>query len=222
MAKKSESSLSLSGAGKFLFGIFLSIFALILTYSFLKLLSSFRIEVNEAYFLLGAGSYALFHFLFRKPFLPYIFGHELSHALSILLLKGKVKKIHISAQRGSVKGTKTNFFIALSPYLFPIYSLAIVIVYLLLSIFLDVRKYLSFFLFLIGFTWAFHLLLTVYFLSQRQRDIIQTGRLFSFSLIYTVNLLTLVFILSCLSKHISFEHFLLVVEKEIRKVLAYL
>ncbi len=179
----------------------------ILSIVFLKQLSSFRIGSNESYFLLGVGVYALIHFLFKKPILLYIFGHELTHAISVFLCRGRVKSFRVSRRGGGVGSTKANFFISLSPYLFPIYTILVVVVYFFLALFLDVSKYLAVFLFVVGLTWAFHIFLTLYFLGQGQKDVVRSGRIFSLPLIYITNLLILLIILCCLSRQIALKDF---------------
>ena len=58
-----------------------------------------------------------------------------------------------------------------------------------LSLFLDQRVYEPFWLGLIGLTWAFHLTFTITMLRQHQPDIRQHGRLFSYAVIYLLNML---------------------------------
>ena len=180
----------------------------IFSIAFLKELSSFKIGIQESFFLLGITTYALFHFLFKKPIYLYIFGHELTHAISVFLCKGKVKSFHISRRGGRVGSTKSNFFIYLSPYLFPIYVILTTVIYFFIRLFFHTEGYLNLFLFFIGFTWAFHIFLTFYFLGKGQMDIMHSGRIFSLPLIYVVNLFTLIIILSCLSKQIVLKNFL--------------
>lgn len=193
---------------KIILGIFLIFAGVVFTVAFLKQVSFFTIGTKESYFLLGIAGYAIIHFLFKKPILVYIFGHELTHAISVFLCRGKVKSFHVSRRGGRVGSTKLNFFISLSPYLFPIYTIFVVISYFVLALFLDVSTFLGFFLFFVGFTWAFHIFLTFYFLGQGQKDIIHSGRIFSLPLIYIVNLFILAIILSCLSKQIAWTDFL--------------
>lgn len=192
---------------KIILGILLALGGVVFTAAFLKQRSCFTIGTKESYFLLGIAGYAIVHFLFKKPILFYIFGHELTHAISVFLCRGKVKSFRISRRGGRVGSSKSNFFISLSPYLFPIYTIFVVVIYFVLALFLDVSRYLGFFLFFVGFTWAFHIFLTFYFLGQGQRDVVRSGRIFSLPLIYIVNLFILVVILSCLSKQIAFTDF---------------
>jgi hypothetical protein len=162
---------------------------------------------NQSYFLAGIGIYLIIHSLFYKPVYLYIVGHELSHVLFTWFCGGRVKSFRASFEGGSVVSTKSNFFITLGPYFFPIYTILVSGVYLCLSIFSEVNKYSSLFIFLIGFSWTFHVVLTVHFIKMRQPDILKTGTLFSISLIYIINLAILVFILSSLFTEVSFLDF---------------
>lgn len=40
-----------------------------------------------------------------------------------------------------------------------------------------------------GFTWAFHLTFTIHMLAQRQPDVQEHGRIFSYAVIYLMNVL---------------------------------
>ena len=54
--------------------------------------------------------------------------------------------------------------------------------------FLRPLPFLPLWLFLVGFTWAFHVLFTLETLGQRQPDVRSYGRVFSWTFIYLVNL----------------------------------
>src|SRR5574337_256027 len=58
------------------------------------------------YFLAGCFSYLTLHFLFRKPILTYVFGHELTHAFFVVLFGGSVKSFRADARGGQVTVTK--------------------------------------------------------------------------------------------------------------------
>ena len=50
----------------------------------------------------------------------YIVIHECSHALSVILTHNKIYAFKVGKDHGYVKTNKTNLFIRLSPYLFPL------------------------------------------------------------------------------------------------------
>jgi len=127
--------------------------------------------------------------LLPKPVRVYILGHELTHALWAILFGGRARNLRVSEKGGSVRVTKDNVLITLAPYFFPFYTILLIFVHLLLRIFFDPVPYPAAWLFLIGFTWAFHVTFTLQSLTVRQPDIQEHGRLFSYALIYLLNML---------------------------------
>ena len=75
----------------------------------------------------------------------YVLGHELTHALWTWLFGGKVKKMKVSSSGGHVVISKTNFFIALAPYFFPLYAVIVVAVFATGHLIWDWKSYLVFF-----------------------------------------------------------------------------
>jgi hypothetical protein len=96
--------------------------------------------------------------------------------------------VRVSASGGNVRLTKTDAVIALAPYFFPFYTFVVILVALVMSAFVRPLPFLPLWMFLIGFTWAFHVLFTLQTLTQRQPDIKPYGRLFSWSVIFIVNI----------------------------------
>jgi hypothetical protein len=121
------------------------------------------------------------------PVRVYVLGHELTHALWGLLFGARPSDLRVGASGGSVRLTKSNLLITLAPYFFPFYTFLVVIAALITSAFLRPLPCLPLWMFLIGFTWAFHLLFTVETLTQRQPDIKLYGRMFSWVFIFLVN-----------------------------------
>ena len=131
--------------------------------------------------------------LFLPPLTrTYVLGHELTHALWTLLFGGKASGLKVTDRGGSVRVTKTNAWITLSPYFFPLYTFAIALAWLVSAgLFPPVKPYAPIFLFWIGLTWSFHLTFTLRFLAYNQPDIREHGRLFSYALIYALNVLSI-------------------------------
>ena len=130
----------------------------------------------------------------------YVLGHELTHALWTMLFGGRPSGLHVSEAGGSVRVSKNNVWVTLAPYFFPLYMVAAALLWLLLAwLFPVVRPYYPVALFWIGLAWAFHLTFTVKFLSWRQPDVLEHGRLFSYTLIYALNLLTVAAALTAVS-----------------------
>src|ERR1700681_420898 len=82
-----------------------------------------NVPEGSFYFFAGVGTYFAFQWAFFRPIRTYVFGHELTHALAAWMTGGKVKHFHVSKKGGSVTVTKTNFFVALAPYIIPLYAL---------------------------------------------------------------------------------------------------
>lgn len=139
--------------------------------------------------LIGFGLWIFLYFVMPRPIRTYVLGHELTHALWGWLMGARIKKLRVSGKGGSVVLSKSNFVIELAPYFFPFYTLLVVLLYTLLSLFFDPRPYEPFWLGCIGLSWAFHLTFTISALAEHQPDIQRNGRLFSYALIYTANVL---------------------------------
>jgi len=163
---------------------------------------------QQKYFIVGIISYLVVHAVVFKPSYLYVLSHELMHAIAALLSGGRVRSIKVSSKGGSVATTKSNLFIALSPYLFPLYTIIVVLLWLGIKYVMKSDINCSFFLFAIGFTLAFHIVLTIDFLKIRQTDLIYAGYLFSICLIYIINLIIVGLILSFLFKSVIFTVFL--------------
>ena len=143
----------------------------------------------------GVASFALCWIAVPHPVRAYVLGHELTHAIWGLMFGARPSDLRVGQNGGSVKLTKSNLLITLAPYFFPFYTFLVVIVALITYAFLRPLPCLPLWMFLIGFTWAFHLLFTIETLTQRQPDIKLYGRMFSWVFIFLVNaLIVMVFL----------------------------
>lgn len=136
----------------------------------------------------GAGCWLAVFFLLPKPMRLYVFGHELTHALSTLAFGGKVKKFKVTSSGGHVVVTKNNFVIALAPYFLPLYVVLIVCVFTVGHLLWGWTQYLVWFHFSVGAAYAFHVTLTCHILQTRQSDITSQGYLFSAVVIFLGNI----------------------------------
>ena len=84
--------------------------------------------------------------------------------------------------------TKSNFFIALAPYFFPVYVVLVVLVFVIGHWLWNWKNYLPWFHLLVGAAYAFHVTLTWHILRTRQTDITQQGYLFSVVIIFLGNI----------------------------------
>jgi len=158
-------------------------------YTLAKTFLSFAGTGGKEYipFWIGIFCYGIFQIAFYKPLRTYVFGHELSHAIAGILSGARIKKFNVGKESGSVVLTKDNIWITLAPYFFPIYTVALIIIYVLAGWFVDIRLYYPYFLFFAGLTIAFHVALTVYILSIGQPDLKVYGVFFSYVAMIAVN-----------------------------------
>lgn len=152
----------------------------------------------ETFSLLGGMvAFAFCWMAISKPMKTYVLGHELTHALWGLLFGAHPHDIKVTAFGGSVKLSKTNFLITLAPYFFPFYTFVVIVAALITYAFTRPLPFMPLWMFLVGFTWAFHALFTLQTLTERQPDIKVYGRVFSWVFIFLANIaLILVFIAS--------------------------
>jgi len=157
------------------------------------------LDINTWWFMGGFCIWLLLFCIFPRPIRTYVLGHELTHALWGLLMGARVSRLRVTGKGGSVNLSKTNVLITLAPYFFPFYTVLTLIAYLLIDYGWDISYYKPFWYGLFGITWAFHLTFTVVMLGMRQPDIHEHGRLFSYVLIYCINLATASLLLNLLT-----------------------
>ena len=135
----------------------------------------------------GILTFAFAWMALSHPVRVYVLGHELTHALWGLLFGARPSDVRVSASGGSVRLTKSNLLITLAPYFFPFYTFVVIVVALITYAFIRPLPYLPLWLFLVGFTWSFHVLFTLETLTERQPDVKLYGRIFSWTFIFLVN-----------------------------------
>ena len=123
----------------------------------------------------------------------YVLGHELTHALFVLLHLGKVTEFHVSVEGGYITTNKTNLIIALSPYFVPFWSVVAVAIYLPLRMIAGFSHDWDRLLYaLLGLTWTFHMVWTLWMIPRDQPDLKENGTFLSLVIIYMANLLVMV------------------------------
>ena len=155
----------------------------------------------------GFFAYPIFHIVFFKPMYIYAAGHETVHVLATWLCGGKVTSFHVSQAGGNVTTTKTNPFIRLSPYFVPIHTIALFLLYGILSKFYNMSGFFNEFIFFVGFTMSFHIFMTIEVMKMRQPDIVKTGYLFSVFCIYVANIFVAILVLNFIFSGVSFVFF---------------
>ncbi len=143
----------------------------------------------------GMLAFALCWMSVPHPVKTYVLGHELTHAIWGLLFGAMPSRLRVSESGGSVNLTKSNMLITLAPYFFPFYTFVVVVVAIITYAFIRPLPWLPLWMFMVGFTWAFHVLFTIETLAQRQPDVKLYGRIFSWVFIFLANVaLVLVFL----------------------------
>ena len=164
------------------------------------------LKSNLLFFGTGFVSHLAFFLVFNKPIRTYIIGHELTHALWVVLMRGSVKRVKLNKKSGYVHATKVNPLIALAPYFFPMYMLAVIGLYYLAKLFWPMGRYVNYLLFAVGFTWSFHLLLNTWMLARHQDDVRVAGVAFSYVAIYLLNIVVLGLLLCFVSTSITLRN----------------
>ncbi|MFC1499146.1 hypothetical protein ACFLS1_11860 [Verrucomicrobiota bacterium] len=179
---------------KLLVGIVLIPFCIAVTQTLVSLVRVMQPSdcsaIPSSAWALGGGFlvWLFLYFVLPRPVRTYVLAHELTHALWGLLMDAKIFRMRISAKSGSVTLSKTNFIILLAPYFFPLYTVLVIAGYYVLSVFFDMERYYLCWLSLIGFTWGFHFTFTISTLLQHQTDVKECGRVFSYAMIYLMNI----------------------------------
>jgi hypothetical protein len=213
---------------KNVFGVFLLPVAWVLTQTFFGTFSkvgrdtAFWTSEEFWFFALGAALWTLWFFGsiwalgMPRPLRAYVFGHELTHAIWVWMWGGRVSHFEVSREGGYILTDTHNFWIALAPYFYPLYSLVVILGFGLASLFCDITHVEGTFLFmtplqwlflLLGGTWAFHLSFTIWMIPKGQTDLTYHGTFFSLVIIYLMNLLLLTVFLIVTARHLSFAAF---------------
>jgi hypothetical protein len=174
-----------------------------------------NVPEGSFYFFCGFLGYFAFQWAFFRPIRTYVFGHELTHALAAWMSGGEVKNFHIGRKGGAVTVTKSNLFVALAPYMVPLYALLFLTLFLSVDFFHPLGKYWKIALGMLGGTMGFHAALTVYALKQDQPDLKAAGVLLSGVLIFLGNALCAVLLLGILfPRTVSYKRFFRVSSQE--------
>lgn len=198
---------------KFIVALFLIPPAWVLTETFFTafarttLRDGFWITEEFWFFSLGVVLWLVAFFGLPRPLWLYVFGHELTHAVWVMIMGGRVHRFEVTRNGGHILADRTNTWIALAPYFFPIYSVFVIALYGALGLFFDMAPYRFVLYALIGITWAFHLTFTCWMIAKGQPDLYYGGTFFSLMVIYLLNLALLAAMLIFASRQISWRGF---------------
>jgi hypothetical protein len=143
-----------------------------------------------------------------KPLWLYVVGHELTHVVSGLLSGAKIYSMKAGSKAGEVQLSKSNAFIALSPYVVPFYTAVLVALYAAAHRWWNPPAVLPTFQVLLGATLAFHFSLTFSAIHGQQSDLKVVGFFLSTVLIAIGNALILgVLAVSLFAKTPTLRHY---------------
>ncbi len=170
-------------------------------------------------YLVGGVVYLAVERMIKKPMWLYVVGHELTHAISSLMSGAQVHSFKATSKGGEVRLSKSNVFIALSPYIVPIYAILIIAIYALTNVFYPRPEITWAFRFLLGSALAFHLSLTFSAFHKHQSDLKVVGFFLSGVLIALGNSLIVgVLGVTLFTKTPTFKDFSLGIAKETTRV----
>ncbi len=198
---------------KFLVGLFLLPPAFILTQTFFTAFAHATVNedfwATEEFWFFGVGLIVwIVAFLScPRPMWIYVFGHELTHAIWVWCMGGRVSQFKVTERGGHILTDRINTWIALAPYFFPIYSLLVIALYGLLGLAIDTTPIRPVLFMLIGATWGFHLSFTLWMIPKGQSDLHYGGTFFSLVIIYVLNLAILAIFLIVASPGLTLATF---------------
>ena len=97
--------------------------------------------------------------------------------------------------------------VKVAPYLLPIYTILLFILYWPFSLISQSPAVIKVFIFIFGFSIAFHLIYSAKTMRSKQGDFLKSNYIFGFSFIYILNLMLLAMCLNCIFKEFSFVNF---------------
>jgi len=97
--------------------------------------------------------------------------------------------------------------VKLAPYVLPVYTIVLFIIYGLLSLAVKSAWLVQYSLFLIGFSFALHLVFSAKSIRSKKSDFLKANYIFGFSLIYIIDVAILAFCMNLVFKEFSFVNF---------------
>jgi len=139
--------------------------------------------------------------------LLYVLGHEMTHAMFVYLCGGRISDLRFSADGGYIMTNKSNILIALAPYFVPFWSVVAVAIYGFVNFFRPSTYADDGLLVLLGATWCFHIIWTVWMIPKDQPDLKEHGTFFSLMIIFLANLILLTVLLCVTQDYLTMKDF---------------
>ncbi len=137
----------------------------------------------------------------------YVLGHEMTHAAFVYACGGRISDIHFSTEGGYIMTNKSNILIALSPYFIPFWSAVLISLHTLVGLVWDIPAGDLLLFGLLGFTWTFHIIWTVWMIPKDQPDLKEHGTFLSLMIIIFANLVLLSVMICASSKEVKLSGF---------------
>lgn len=139
--------------------------------------------------------------------LLYVLGHEMTHATFVYLCGGRISDLHFSTDGGYIMTNKSNILIALSPYFVPFWSVVSISLYGFVGFFYPLPFSEEGLILLLGGTWCFHVIWTIWMIPKDQPDLKEHGTFFSLMIIVLANLIVLTVLLCVTLDHLTIKDF---------------
>lgn len=172
------------GVIKFILGVCLLPLVYSSTLAFLNELTLLK-QAPQNCFWSGIISFLLIYLFVWEPAAVYAKGHKL---LEIIF----------------------KFFtplVKVAPYLLPIYTIVLFLLYLLFSIFIKEGWLLQYTIFLFGFSIALHLVFSAKSVRSKKGDFLKANYIFGFSFVWITNVMLLAFFTNFIFQEFSFVNF---------------
>jgi hypothetical protein len=195
----------IKSAVKIAVAVFITPAALVIFAETVKSFFAVFININTSLsFVCGFSVYIISDLFFWRPSKSYVAAHELIHAIAAKISGLRIKKILIKSMGGYVETDAENSFVALAPYLIPVYAVLTAAIFGILLLKWDTAVLRFFATSIFGFFLAFHLINTFRTLNTRRQSDIKKGGGFVFSivLIILVNSIIVIFAFEFLYPHI--------------------
>lgn len=174
----------LFGVIKFILGIFLLPFVYSATKAFLGQFVLID-QPQQNYFWSGAVAFLIIYHLIWEPVKIYNFGHKILEWVF-------------------------SFFaplVKVAPYLLPIYTLTLAVIYLLIYKVVDSPKLIHYFMFAFGASFVLHLVFSAKTIRGKKDDFLKSNYIFGYSLIYIIDIFMFVALLGLIFPAVSFLNF---------------
>jgi len=138
----------------------------------------------------------------------YVLGHEMTHAMFVYAFFGRITAMHVSSEGGYIMTNKSNIVIALGPYFVPFWSAVLISIHSFAEYFTKIPAGDLILIGLLGLTWTFHIIWTVWMIPKDQPDLKEHGTFLSLMIIIFANLVLLSVMICATSKEVKLVEFI--------------